>query len=353
MTTNKEFDLYEYNDTITLMDLHKYTGKNIFDRLNKKYGREITEEECQEIAHYNSSLDADDFYRSDTPDYIIKEENEEEWNNEQEELGMILYDVEMIADSFLNQLPYDWDEGTYYWSHEDLKRTTVFIAKEYFKEYCSKHYAKDTAWYISINWDETAKILSKNFNEIVINNNIYYYDSGKEKSRLWELKNFFEYDNDKSSYIEFNSKTLLEYREHIICNINKLKQEHYELRENEEDENGDLRACKIKEEVTKLTDRIGELNSAIEQLNNVSGHTWKDGINLIGKDEFPRYCASLLYNNGEIPNLPECVEEAIDWDKVASKMVIDYKVINLVGIDFYYYCYSETHPDYSNFIIPF
>lgn len=339
MTTKKEFNLYDYNETVTLKDLHKYNVDNIKSELIEKYGRYYTEKEYQELPDWQEILSYDDPSYSEPPNYLIKEENRDSFDRELDEAWLIIDRVQKIAEPLLNKLDFDLEEqvdGGYLttWANEDLRNTIVLIAKDYFKEYCIKHYAKDTAWYIAINWNETVRILSKNYDEIVVNNITYYYESS-EGRELFMLTRQLEETREQYSWLNFNSKTLLEYRDQTIGCITKLKEDHYALEGDEEDYGGELITRNIKKEVSLLTDRLAKLNSCIEELSNIPDMTWEDGIDLIGKDVLTGHCKYFFcVSKGLNPDILSSIEYAIDWDLVAKT---DYKMISLLGFDFYYY----------------
>jgi hypothetical protein len=70
---------------------------------------------------------------------------------------------------------------------------------------------------------------------------------------------------------------------------------------------------------------LAELESLSEEISD-----WKDGATMIPESEFVDYCMELLEDIGDLPkDLPGYI--AIDWDKTADNLRVDYSEVKYQG----------------------
>jgi len=63
---------------------------------------------------------------------------------------------------------------------------------------------------------------------------------------------------------------------------------------------------------------------------------WNSGVDLIYKGNFKDYIRELFCDLGFLDNVHDWIASNVDWQGVADDRLVDYGVIQIDGLDFYY-----------------
>lgn len=87
-----------------------------------------------------------------------------------------------------------------------------------------------------------------------------------------------------------------------------------------------------------MEDRDRSEEQELVELEDMSNQVtdWRYGATLIAVEDFPEYREELLKDCGDLPkDIPWYI--AIDWNKTADNIAVDYSIITYQGQDYYYH----------------
>lgn len=139
----------------------------------------------------------------------------------------------------------------------------------------------------------------------------------------------------------FDSRDLIQYRDEIANDIVNLYNDYMTDIDEDWDEISDIEDINFDEQefVEANQDEIEEYVAIRNFCNEISDYCsdFEWGASIIHEDYFEDYCRELVEDIGYLPkNLPEYIENNINWEGVADDLMVDYSEAEYNGDTYYF-----------------
>lgn len=139
----------------------------------------------------------------------------------------------------------------------------------------------------------------------------------------------------------FDSRDLIEYRDEIANDIVNLYNDYMTEIDEDWDELSDIEDVNFDEDafVEANQDEVDEYRTITEFCEEIDSYCpdFEYGVSIIHEIYFEDYCRELVEDIGDLPrNLPEYIENNIDWSGVAHDLKVDYSEAEYNGDTYYF-----------------
>jgi hypothetical protein len=83
--------------------------------------------------------------------------------------------------------------------------------------------------------------------------------------------------------------------------------------------------------LTAWEGEIREVREINDLESEISSDEWDDGIYLIEEDDFEEYCEDFVKDCYNLSEIPQFIQNNIDWSGIASDMKYDYSEVDYQG----------------------